>query len=50
MRAREWHELVRLEEVEHALAVEVGDYADVVFEVEAVPEMYTFVSVVSVVR
>ena len=49
MRARKWHELIRFEEIEHALAVEVGDYADVIFEIEAIPKVYAFVSVVSVV-
>jgi DNA-binding TFAR19-related protein (PDSD5 family) len=36
VRARERDKAVRLEEVEHALPVKVGDNADVVSEVEAV--------------
>jgi hypothetical protein len=50
MRAGEWHKAVGLEEVEHALPVQVGDDADVVPEVEAVPQMDTPVYVVLVVR
>jgi hypothetical protein len=40
---------VRLEEVEDALAIEIGDDANMIPEVEAVPEMYATVLVVSVV-
>jgi hypothetical protein len=37
MGARERNECVRLEEIEHALTIKVGDDADVVPEIEAVP-------------
>ena len=46
----EWHEAVSFEEVEHALAQQVHDDADVVPEVKAVPKMYTPVPVLLVVR
>jgi len=49
MRARKRHELVLLEEVEHALTEKVGNDANVVLEVEAVPQVDTLVSVVLVV-
>jgi hypothetical protein len=35
--AREWHKAIRFKKIEHALAVQIGDNADVVPEVEAVP-------------
>ena len=50
MGAREWCELVHLQEVEDTLAVEVGDNADVISEVEAVSKMDALVSIVLVVR
>lgn len=50
MRAWEGDEAVALEEVEHALAVEVGDDADVVAEVEAVSKVDAPVDVVLVIR
>ena len=47
--AWEWSEVVDLQEVEHALTVEICDNADVVPEVEALPQMNAFVPVVLVV-
>jgi hypothetical protein len=49
VRAREGREAVSLEKVEHALAVEIGDDADVVPEVEAVAQMDAFVAVAPIV-
>jgi hypothetical protein len=49
VRAREWHEAVRLEKVEYTLTVEIGYNANVVAEVEAVPQVDTSVDVVLVV-
>lgn len=46
---REWNKLIAFEEVEDTLAKEIGNDADVVPKVEAIPKMYTFVAVVSVV-
>jgi hypothetical protein len=49
VRAGEWREAVPLQKVEHALAIEVGDNADVIPEVEAVAEMNALVAVASIV-
>jgi hypothetical protein len=49
MSAREWREVVGLQEVEDALAVQVRDDADVVTEVEAVAKMDALVAVALVV-
>ena len=48
VRIREWRETIALQKVEHALAVEVGDDADVVPEVEAVAQMDAPVAVATV--
>jgi hypothetical protein len=37
VRAWEWGEVVGLQEVEYALAIEIGDDADVIAKVEALP-------------
>lgn len=47
--ARERHKLVGLEKVKHTLAKQIRDNADVVPEVESVPEMYALVAIVLVV-
>jgi hypothetical protein len=49
VRAWEWDEAIRLEEVEDALSIEVRDNADVVSEVEAVSQMDTPVDIEFVV-
>ena len=50
MCARERSESVGLQEVEHALPIEVCDDADVILEVEAIPQVYASVPVLLVVR
>jgi len=50
MSTGERHKLVRLEKVKHALAVQVGDNADVVPKVEAIAQVDALVPVVRVVR
>ena len=47
--AWEGNELVALEKVEHTLAKQVCDYANMVAKVEAIPKMNTFVPVQAVV-
>jgi len=49
VRAWKRHELVLLEEVEDTLAEKIGDDADVVLEVEAVPQVDTLISVILIV-
>ena len=49
VRAWEWHKLIRLEEIENALSVEISNDADVIPEIEAVPKMDAAVHVVLVV-
>lgn len=49
MSARKWYEGVALEEVEDALAQEVGDNADVVAEVKRISQVDALVAVVLVV-
>lgn len=49
MSAGKWYESVALEEVEDALAQEVGDNADVVAEVKRVSQVDALVTVVLVV-
>lgn len=47
--AWEGHESIAFKKVKDALAQKIGDYADVVTEVEAVPEMYAFISILSII-
>ena len=50
MCTREWYVVISLEKVEHALPVKISDYTDMIAEIEAVPQMYAPVSVMSIVR
>lgn len=47
--AGKWDEAIAFEEVENALAKQIGDNADMVAEIKAVSEMYTFVAVALIV-
>lgn len=47
--AGKWNETIAFEEVENALAKQIGDDADMVAEIKAVSKMYTFVAVALVV-
>lgn len=49
MRAWKRYKLVFLEEVEDTLAEKIGNNADVVLEIEAVPQVDTLVPIVLVV-
>ena len=50
MRVREWCELVHLQEVKDALAVEIRDNANVIPKVKAVTKVDTPIAVVPVIR
>ena len=47
--ARERHECISLQEVEHTLPIEIGHQADMIPEVEAFTQVNTFVAVVGIV-
>lgn len=49
MTAWKWYERVALQKVEHAYAEQICDNTDMIAEIKGVPQMYAFVSVVSVV-
>lgn len=49
MCAREWCELVDLQKIKHTLSVEVGDNADMLSKVKALPQVDALVAVVLVV-
>jgi hypothetical protein len=49
VRARKWGELVDLQEVKHALPIEIGDDANMLSEVKALPQVYALIAVVLVI-
>ena len=47
--AREWYKAISFQKVEDALSEEIRDYTNMVSEIKAIAEVYTFVAVVFVI-